>query len=78
MFSYPVIFQAIPITWAIMTNKTKISYTDIFHYFATELAPHLKIHWVTSDFELGLMGAIKSVYVDAQLQGCNFHFNQVK
>ncbi|XP_044588923.1 uncharacterized protein LOC123268107 [Cotesia glomerata] len=67
--------NAFPITWALMTNKTKISYTDIFNYFKT-IAPHLRINSIMSDFELGLMSAVKSCYIHAQPEGCNFHFVQ--
>ncbi|XP_074101990.1 uncharacterized protein LOC141529387 [Cotesia typhae] len=68
--------NTLPIAWALMTSKTKKSYTDIFNYFKTELAPHLNINKVISDFELGIMGAVRSSYVHAQPQGCNFHFIQ--
>lgn len=60
-----------------MTNKTKISYTDIFNYIATDLAPHFTIQIFVTDFELGLSGALKSIYPNAQECGCNFHFVKV-
>lgn len=70
-------FQTLPITWALMTNKTKESYTDILNYFKTELAPHLNIESVTSDFELGIMRAVRSSYINAHPHGCYFHLTHV-
>ncbi|XP_044588691.1 uncharacterized protein LOC123267871 [Cotesia glomerata] len=32
--------NALPVAWVLMTNKTMISYKDVFEYFATNLAPH--------------------------------------
>lgn len=61
-----------------MSRKTEDLYTAVMMTIHTEIAPHLRLKSVMCDFEIAERNAIKAAYPGAEVQGCWFHFNQVR
>lgn len=62
-----------------MTRKTRAAYTELLEFVRDLVLPSLEditVHIVT-DFERGLQAALKSVFPEAFVHGCWFHFSQV-
>lgn len=57
-----------------MTRKTAICYKRVFQFIEENIFA-LKPNEIMTDFEGGMRKAINSVYPDATLRGCWFHFN---
>jgi transposase-like protein len=58
-----------------MTKKTKAAYVQIFKLLADRFGIDIKS--AMTDYEIGLRNAISTVYPNAILQGCWFHYTQV-
>lgn len=71
------LFQALPLTWVLMPNETRESYTAVIMYFKNILAPHLHPATCMTDYEIPLYTAILSIYNNITASGCFFHFTKV-
>lgn len=65
-------FQIFPVFYVLTNRKTAECYTDIFEFSNEKF--NLEPKEIITDFELGLRKAIKSVWINANLRGCWFHF----
>lgn len=59
-----------------MSRKTKASYLRVLEYLK-ELIRLFNAKYLMSDYERGLLEALKEAFPDAELSGCLFHFDQV-
>ena len=61
-----------------VTNKTQGGYIEVFKSFKSivtiENTKKLKVKGITTDFELGLINAVKSIFPDVKHTGCFFHY----
>lgn len=67
--------NVIPIIFALLPNKTKIIYTRLFKLIKEHI-PNFNPNTITIDFETATIQAIKDVFPNTQISGCNYHFNQ--
>jgi len=68
--------KSIPVFWAVMTSKLRAHYVDVFQQLKN-LVPEMNPAYVCTDFESGLIRAIRECFPNARLIGCHFHFVQV-
>jgi len=59
----------------LLPNKTKNLYTRLFKLIK-EYIPNFNPNIITIDFEAVTIQAIKDVFPNTQISGCNYHFNQ--
>lgn len=67
--------QAFPLFYILMTRKTEAAYTHVFQNIENTLFK-LEPTSVMSDYERALRNALRTVYPNAQIIGCWFHFCQ--
>ena len=64
--------------YILINNKTECCYIEIFKSFRSivtiENTKSLKVKGITTDFELGLINAVKSIFSDVKYTGCFFHY----
>jgi transposase-like protein len=60
----------------LMDKKTEAAYKKVFEFLKSKYG--IIVRYATTDFEIGMRNAIQSVYPDVQLQGCWFHYCQVR
>ncbi|XP_044597266.1 uncharacterized protein LOC123273860 [Cotesia glomerata] len=65
----------LPVAWSFMSRKSKPCYCSVVNHFK-QVAPHLQVLSVTTDFEVGLRSVFRTLYPNAVLKGCYFHFVQ--
>ncbi|XP_052130872.1 uncharacterized protein LOC113208726 [Frankliniella occidentalis] len=70
--SYDHVFPAVTI---LMTRKTKAAYKMAFQCLKEEV-PTINMPHIMSDFEKGLLGALREEFPAAHLTGCLFHLDQ--
>lgn len=74
-----VLNGTIPTLYSFLPNKTKAMYTLLFNELRTITLQHdlvLNPKVITVDFEKGAIGALKNVFPNSLIKGCNFHYNQ--
>lgn len=64
--------------YAILTGKTEEIYVGLFKYVRNVLPLQYDKLTIITDFELGLINAIRLVFPESSHQGCYFHYCQVK
>jgi len=67
---------AFPVLYALMSRKTQSLYAAVFEK-VNQLVPSFTPLYAMADFEEAPVAAFKSVYVDANIAGCWFHYAQV-
>lgn len=69
-----------PIIYAIMNELTEEMYTSVFEFIRDAVLPANKCPYspksATMDFEMGMRNAVKNVWMDINVFGCNFHYCQ--
>ena len=65
----------IPVLYALLENKTEISYTAVLQ-FLKRRCPRFDPDTFVVDFEAAEHNAIQAVYPDTRIQGCHFHYCQ--
>ena len=73
--STPEETNKIPLLFALLSNKTKETYNILFSSVKNKL-PNWKPSLVKLDFEQAVISALENNFPEAQISGCNFHFNQ--
>ncbi|XP_053594444.1 uncharacterized protein LOC128667616 [Microplitis demolitor] len=68
-------YQAIPIFWSIMTNKSEECYLRVFN-FIKEKFPSFNPKTYMSDFEIGMHNAVETAFPDIDANHCYFHYAQ--
>lgn len=70
--------KSIPLAFALMTSKTKLSYVKLFRGITELLEPYgpIRVARICVDFESAVWGAIRNVFPSVKVQGCGFHFYQ--
>lgn len=69
--------QSFPLVYAILTGKTQEIYVELLSYIRNVLPLTYSQLIIITDYELGLMKAIKIVFPESIHQGCYFHYCQV-
>lgn len=64
-----------PLIYVFMESRSAISYKQVFSYIETNLL-ELKPGVIHSDYEAGLLKALRIVYKNSKLVGCWFHYCQ--
>ena len=69
-----------PLIYVIMSHRTEEIYTKVFKFIKDVILPanncfHSPIN-VTVDFEMAIRNAVKNVWPEINVFGCNFHFCQ--
>ena len=60
----------------LMTRKTKESYQLVFRLLKEHI-PGFNMKYVMTDYESGLLAALRAEFPNAHLTGCLFHCDQV-
>lgn len=71
--------STVPVLYAFLPSKTKSIYTLLFNEIRNAALKYelvLNPKFITVDYEKGAIGALKNVFPNATVKGCNFHFNQ--
>ena len=74
-----VLNGTVPILYSLLPSKTKSIYTSLFDELRTTTVKHdlvLNPKFIIIDFEKDAIGALKNVFPNAVIKGCNFHYNQ--
>ncbi|KAL4085447.1 hypothetical protein QTP88_027305 [Uroleucon formosanum] len=66
--------NVIPVIYILLPNKTKIVYERLFSMMKTHI-PKFNPESFTLDFEISTIQSIKQIFPNAEIYGCNFHFN---
>ena len=69
----------VPLLYCLLPNKTKKMYALLFNELRTVAIQHelvLNPKFTTFDFEQGAIGALRNVFPNASIKGCNFHYSQ--
>lgn len=66
--------NVVPVLYALLPNKTEITYTRLFNLIRHQLSINIEIF--KCDFEKAQINAVKSTFPGAIVTGCYFHFNQ--
>ncbi|KAL0868257.1 hypothetical protein ABMA27_007788 [Loxostege sticticalis] len=66
--------QIVPVVYALLPNKNQDTYLRLFNIMKSVLK--INITNFKCDYELGIMNAVKTVYPDAQITGCYFHYQK--
>lgn len=64
-----------PLIFTLCTDKKATTYVQMFQKLI-EHRPNLKPRQINIDFEQATIKAVRTVFPETKLQGCNFHFNQ--
>ncbi|XP_050062484.1 uncharacterized protein LOC126554589 [Aphis gossypii] len=78
LFTFQVIHRnaSFPMVYAILTGKTEEIYVGLFKYVCNVLPLQYDKLTIITDFELGLINAIRLVFPESSHQGCYFHYCQ--
>ncbi|CAF1113399.1 unnamed protein product, partial [Brachionus calyciflorus] len=64
----------LPLVYALLADKLQVSYTKVFEILKTKIS-ELPLS-VTCDYEVAIINSIESVFPDAEIYGCFFHFKK--
>lgn len=67
--------QVFPVVYCLMTNKTTQAYEDVFKFVNERLFP-MQPSISMTDYEHALRNAIKNIWPNCEIRGCEFHFKQ--
>jgi hypothetical protein len=73
--------KLLPLVFVLMSSKDRASYAKLFEILksrATSLHTVFKPDIILSDFETGLIAAVRDEFPNANHHGCYFHFTQVR
>jgi MULE transposase domain len=73
--------KLLPLVYCLMSSKERTAYVDIFQALksqAEEINLTLAPTTIISDFESGLIPAVRDEFPNAHHQGCHFHYTQVR
>jgi len=71
--------KGMPLLWAILPNKTRRTYLELFGALRDELVSTYGgpgEHVFLTDFEIAAIQAIQETFGDCTVKGCTFHFRQ--
>ena len=66
---------AIPVLYALLPNKQKVTYSRLFTLIK-ECEPTVNPKSIVWDFEIAAFTAIKKIFPNIELKGCFFHLSQ--
>lgn len=69
-----------PMIYALMTEKSRAAYTDLFRKLqdaVAEMGLAFQPRKITCDFESGLLPSLREMFPNTPIQWCYFHFCQV-
>ncbi|XP_070504252.1 uncharacterized protein [Chironomus tepperi] len=69
-----------PIVFVIMSHRTEAIYTEVFRFIKNVIFPVNKCFYspqtVSLDFEMAMRNAVRNIWPQINVSGCNFHFCQ--
>ena len=72
--------EGLPLTYAIMPNKTTDTYVEMFTALRSAVVAAYgdvgSVRYVLMDFELAAINAVRQVFPEVSVKGCTFHFRQ--
>ena len=74
-----VLRSTIHVLYSLLPNKTKLTYTSFFNEVRNAAIKNdliLNPKFITIDFEQSAINALKHVFPNVTIKGCNFHYNQ--
>ena len=74
-----VLRSTIPVLCSLLPNKTKLTYISFFNEVRNVAIKNdliLNPKFITIDFEQDAINALKHVFPNVTIKGCNFHYNQ--
>ena len=73
--------KLLPLVYCLLASKDRASYVTVFSVLKTK-AQEIQLTFapqtIISDFESGLIAAVRDELLNAHHQGCYFHFTQVR
>ena len=72
--------KLLPLVYCLLASKERAAYADVFRMLkqkAEQLHLVLAPKVIMSDFESGMIAAVRDEFPNAHHQGCYFHFTQV-
>ncbi|CAI6372236.1 unnamed protein product [Macrosiphum euphorbiae] len=78
IFTFQIIYKNVsfPLVNAILSGKTEEIYVELLSYIRNVLPLTYSQLTIITDYEYGLMNAVKTVFPESDHQGCYFHFCQ--
>ncbi|XP_060855621.1 uncharacterized protein LOC132933338 [Metopolophium dirhodum] len=70
------LLTSFPVAYACLTRHTQAAYVCVMRYIFSLELPYSHEVQVITDFETGLLNAIRTVFPEWHQVGCSFHFNQ--
>lgn len=70
--------QSYPLVHAVLSSKSQEIYSELLRYVRAVLPLTYCDLTIITDFEYGLINAVKTIFPESKHQGCYFHFCQVK
>lgn len=67
--------RTIPVVYALLPNKKQDTYMRLFTSIKNKV-PKWNPEVISVDFEIAAIQALKCLFPDAKITGCNYHFNQ--
>ena len=74
-----VLRSTTPVLYSLLPNKTRLTYISFFNEVRNVAIMNdliLNPKFITIDFEQGAINALKHVFPNVTIKGCNFHYNQ--
>ncbi|CAF1035575.1 unnamed protein product [Didymodactylos carnosus] len=75
----PILKNTVSALYTLLSDKNKITYVFLFHEVRNVTVRNnllLNPKFITLDFERGAINALKLVFSNSIIKGCNFRFNQ--
>ncbi|CAI6365600.1 unnamed protein product [Macrosiphum euphorbiae] len=78
LLTFHVLFHNVsfPMVYALTSKMTQATYESFFHIVLRILPLNYAQLTIVTDYERGLMNAVRSIFNESNLQGCWFHFCQ--
>lgn len=73
--------KLLPLVYCLLASKERTAYAEVFSVLkrkAQEIGIAFAPHTIMSDFESGMIAAVRDELPNAHHQGCYFHFTQVR
>ncbi|KAL4136173.1 hypothetical protein QTP88_007737 [Uroleucon formosanum] len=78
LLTFHVLFHNVsfPMVYALTSKMTQATYESFFNIILRVLPLNYAQLTIVTDYERGLMNAVRSIFIESNLQGCWFHYCQ--
>ncbi|KAL4096887.1 hypothetical protein QTP88_021762 [Uroleucon formosanum] len=78
LLTFHVLFHNVsfPMVYALTSKMTQVTYESFFNIVLRVLPLNYAQLTIVTDYERGLMNAVRNIFIESNLQGCWFHYCQ--